>query len=109
MTYISLLSLHSVLCGTDKPHPLMVEALDVMAQSLGSDSALSAFRILENVVMTIIALICFTEFDIKFNTDIFAPNLKRADPPEQLLRDIALATGAADYLLKTCIPRMVQT
>ena len=45
MTYISLLSLHSVLCGTDKPHPLMVEALDVMAQSLGSDSALSAFRV----------------------------------------------------------------
>ena len=54
-------------------------------------------------------VLSFADFNIEFNTDIFAPNLDRADPPEQIKRDVSLATGAADYLLKTCISRLVST
>lgn len=48
-----------------------------------------------------------TEFDIRFNPDVFTPDLKSEDGEEQVKKQKELIKGAAAFLLSRQIPTLV--
>ena len=54
-----------------------------------------------------LALDILVDFDIRFNTDIFAPGLKFTEAQETLSNDRQLAVDAARFLVNSMLPRFV--
>lgn len=49
-----------------------------------------------------------TEFDVRFNPDVFSPGVKHADPEgSSLKKERQLVKDAADFLVTTQIPTFV--